>query len=380
MTLVLTGHFPPDHGGVERFSLELAKRLPPDRIVVVAPDVSGAAEFDDGLDFPVVRYRGRVTTNPRLTATITATMRRFDCEQAWLTSGMPLGAMAGVVRRGGARRVVISTHGLEAGWAALPGVRQLMQLAARQADVLTYLTPYTRTRLSPLIEPDRLVQLTGGADADQPPAAADGAALRERLGLDGRPVVVSVSRLVPRKGQDMLLHAWGQLRSAHPGAALLIVGDGYYGRQLRRLARRLGVADSVMFVGAVRDDELPSYLAAADVYALPCRTQLGGMLVEGLGLTTLEASAQGLPVVVGDSGGAAEAVIDGVTGRVVPTRRRRKGWDVPGLAGVLDELLGDAALRAAMGAAGRDWVRECWSWDAMAGRLGALLCGAPVRR
>jgi phosphatidylinositol alpha-1,6-mannosyltransferase len=194
-----------------------------------------------------------------------------------------------------------------------------------------------------------------------------GDAVRERLGLGGRPVVVCVSRLVPRKGQDMLIRALPTIRRRVPGAALLLGSGGPYRSTLERLAREHGVGSDVVFTGSVPWAELPSLYAAGDVYAMPCRTRAAGLDVEGLGIVYLEASATGLPVVAGDSGGAPDAVLPGETGYVVG------GRDVPAIAARITDLLADPAAARAMGAAGRAWVEREWRWERQAARLSALL-------
>jgi phosphatidylinositol alpha-1,6-mannosyltransferase len=150
---------------------------------------------------------------------------------------------------------------------------------------------------------------------------------------------------------------------------LLLVGDGPYRAELGRLAQRVGVADSVVFTGPVPWEELPAYYDAGDVFAMPCRTRRRGLDVEGLGIVYLEASAAGLPVVGGDSGGAPDAILDDETGYVVP------GRDVAAVADRLIELLGDPAGAAAMGSRGLAWVDQEWRWDFVAERLGQILAG-----
>ena len=174
---------------------------------------------------------------------------------------------------------------------------------------------------------------------------------------------------MPRKGQDTLLRAWPAVLSRFPEAALLVVGGGPYAADLRRLAARSGIAGSVHFTGPVPQAELPAHYAAGDVFAMPCRTRRGGLDVEGLGIVYLEASAAGLPVVGGDSGGAPDAILDGETGYVVG------GRDVSALAGRLTALLDDPAGARAMGEKGRAWVERDWSWDAAAARLRSLIEG-----
>jgi phosphatidylinositol alpha-1,6-mannosyltransferase len=191
--------------------------------------------------------------------------------------------------------------------------------------------------------------------------------VRARYGLTGRPVIVCVSRLVPRKGQDMLIRALPAIRRRVPGTALLLVSGGPYRKRLERLAAEQGVASDVVFTGSVPWAELPAHYSAGDVYAMPCRTRAAGLDVEGLGIVYLEASATGLPVVAGDSGGAPDAVLDGETGYVVG------GRDVAALADRLAGLLSDPARAKAMGAAGRAWVEREWRWEKQAARMATLL-------
>lgn len=210
---------------------------------------------------------------------------------------------------------------------------------------------------------------TARSVADRPGAANP---VRRELGLGERPLVLCVSRLVPRKGQDTLVRALPLVRRTVPDATLLIVGSGPYGRTLRRLARaqraRHGLPEgAIVFAGPREHAELPPYYAAADVFAMPCRTRRLGLEAEGLGIVYLEAAAAGLPVLAGDSGGAPDAVRDGETGYVVD------GRDVGAVADRLTALLADPAAAAVLGAKGRAWVREEWSWDASARRLRELL-------
>ena len=199
-----------------------------------------------------------------------------------------------------------------------------------------------------------MARLAPGVDTDAFRPGAGGAAVRERLGLADRPVVVCVSRLVTRKGQDTLIRAWPQVLAARRHAVLLLVGGGTRGDRLRRLAERLGVAGSVVFTGPVPWADLPAYYDAGDVFAMPCRTRRGGLDVEGLGIVYLEASAAGLPVVGGDSGGAPDAILDGETGYVVP------GGDAAAVAGRITQLLADPAAARAMGEKGLAWVDREW--------------------
>jgi phosphatidyl-myo-inositol dimannoside synthase len=202
-------------------------------------------------------------------------------------------------------------------------------------------------------------------------------------------VVVCVSRMVPRKGQDSLIRAWqtvlAGLANRRPAVAtsysgrggdgpatrqiLLLVGDGPYARELRALARREQVADSVIFTGSVQWEDLPAYYDAGTIFAMPCRTRRHGLDVEGLGIVYLEASATGLAVISGDSGGASDAVLPGETGYVVA------GDDGAALADRLIQLLCDPRGAATMGEKGLAWVDRQWRWDIVAGRLQEIIAG-----
>jgi phosphatidylinositol alpha-1,6-mannosyltransferase len=259
---------------------------------------------------------------------------------------------------------------------------------------MTYLGEYFRVRVAGALTPRaaaRMARLHPGVDAGAfRPDPEARATIRDRYGLAGRPVVVCVSRLVARKGQDTLLRAWPGVVERAPDAALLIVGGGPYAKTLHQLAVRTGLTTlihsggqaphaagrpelaaasrpSVYFTGPVPQAELPAHYAAGDVFAMPCRTRRGGLDVEGLGIVYLEASATGLPVVGGDSGGAPDAILEGETGYVVG------GRDVQALSDRLITLLEDAAGAKAMGEKGRAWVERDWNWDLTASRLRALI-------
>jgi phosphatidylinositol alpha-1,6-mannosyltransferase len=368
-TLVVTNDFPPRQGGIQAYVHELVLRQPAGSVVVYASDSAGSAAFDAAQPFPVLRHPGGLLVPTRGTRRrAVEALQDFGCTAVWFGAAAPLGLLAPALRAAGARRIVASTHGHEAGWAMLPGARQALRRIGAGCDVLTYLGDYFRARLHDVVgERAELVHLPPGVDVATFRPDVDGSAVRARHGLADRPVIVCVSRLVPRKGQDTLIHALPQVRSQVREAQLLLVGTGRYREELETLATSLGVASAVHFAGGVPPAELPEHYAAGNVFAMPCRTRRAGMDVEGLGIVYLEASATGLPVLVGDSGGAPDAVRDGETGFVVD------GHDVPALADRLVRLLRDQALRSRLGAAGRAWVERDWRWDVIAERLRGLL-------
>ncbi|MGW6914022.1 glycosyltransferase family 4 protein [Kitasatospora sp. NPDC054939] len=375
-TLIVTNDFPPRPGGIQAFVHNMAVRQPAGSIVVYASgwrDGSEVARFDAEQPFPVIRDRTKVMVpTPRVTRRAAEILRAEGCDSVWFGAAAPLGLMAPALRRAGAGRLLGMTHGHEAAWAQLPVARQLLRRIGAGTDTLTYLGEYTRSRIADAVGPEaaaRMVQLPPGVDETTFHPDSGGAELRRRLGLADRPVVVCVSRLVPRKGQDTLIEAMPQILADVPDAVLLIVGGGPYRADLEKLADARGVRASVRFTGSVPWEELPAHYGAGDVFAMPCRTRRGGLDVEGLGIVYLEASATGLPVVAGDSGGAPDAVLEGETGYVVP------GGSAQAAAERIVRLLNDEELRRRMGEAGRRWVDRSWRWDLLAGRLTSLLAG-----
>ncbi len=475
--LIVSNDFPPRSGGIQSFVHALATRLPAENVTVYAPSWDGAAAFDSRQPFRVVRHPNSLMLPvPWVARRASRILTEQGCDTVLFGAAAPLGLLAPALRRAGAQRIVALTHGHESGWAALPGARGLLRRIGDQVDVVTYLGEYFRERLAGALSPEaaaRMVRLAPGVDTEAFRPGAGGAEIRERLGLGQRPVVVCVSRMVPRKGQDTLIRAWPQVlgggsadrapglrwRWSRPGTGrastpvsrrrryqrgatragwsrrrsslarrrlppanlppdswrpdaqgsaadgresrghrhagnsaalapvaeavparpagaglaadpvLLLVGDGPYRAELGRLAQRVGVSDSVVFAGPVPWEELPAYYDAGDVFAMPCRTRRKGLDVEGLGIVYLEASAAGLPVIGGDSGGAPDAILDGETGHVVP------GKDVDAVADALIELLGDPAVATAMGRKGLAWVDREWRWDFVADRLQHILGG-----
>lgn len=370
-TLVVTNDFPPRQGGIETFVQAMAARFPPDEVVVHTSYEPGGTAYDRTLPYPVVRDTARTLLPTRRTAArAVALARRYRCDRVWFGAAAPLGLLAEPLRsRAGVRRVVATTHGHEMWWSRTPGARALLRRIGEGADTVTYLGSATRAPLAAALGPAAaLARLVPGVDTDVFRPGLDGRPVRARHGLDADgPVILCSARLVPRKGQDVLIGALPLIRAQVPGAVLVLVGDGPSERRLRARAVRAGVSDQVVFAGGRPHTALPSYYAAADVFAMPCRSRLRGLEVEGLGIVLLEAAAAGLPVVAGDSGGAPDTVRDGESGFVVD------GRSVAAVAHRIVRLLRDPELARAMGEKGRDRVRSEWDWDRSYATLAALL-------
>ena len=382
-TLVVTNDYPPRPGGIQAFVQAMVDGFTPSDVVVYASTWSGKEQECHAYDAerPYLTVRDRTTMmvpDPKRVRRAVEIARAEGCDRVWFGAAAPLALMAPALRRrAGVERLVATTHGHEAGWAQLPVARQLLRRIGDGVDVLTYLVDYYHRKIGDVLSEQargRMAQLHPGVDIDTfhpgvrtEPETAE---LRKRLGLADRPTVVCVSRLVPRKGQDTLIRALPLIKKAIPDAALLIGSGGPYRRDLERLAEQTGVARDVVFSGPVSWGELPRLYAAGDVFAMPCRTRRGGLDIEGLGIVYLEASALGMAVVGGDSGGAPDAVIEGETGYVVPGSGQ---LSVPQTAERIIELLADPAKADRMGEAGRAWVEREWQWPLVRERFRRLL-------
>ena len=374
-TLIITNDYPPRPGGIQTFVFEMVRRFPAESVTVLTSNFDGAQEFDSENPWDVVRMDTEILLPKK--ATLLEAIRVI--EQKKITrvifgAAAPLGLLAKEFRELGVEIIIGITHGHEAGWASTPGTRQALGRIGEYADRLTYLGSYTQNKISPALEPQdasNMRQLTPGVDTEDfhPRRKELATVFREEIGFKNRPVVVCVSRIMARKGQDTLIEAMPLIKQNVPDVALLIVGDGPYRPQLEKRIKALGLEGDVFLTGKVAREDLPTWYAVGDIFAMPCRTRAAGWDVEGLGIVYLEASATGLPVVAGDSGGAPDAVIEGVTGFIVDSRNEKP------VAGALVHLLNDMELAQRMGAAGRRWVEQSWTWDYSFNRLTQMLSG-----
>lgn len=367
--LLVTNDYPPTLGGIQSYLRDFLATLPAEDVVVFAStqDAEAARSYDAKRPYRVYRWPRKVMLPTSATAReMSRIIAAERIDVVWFGAAAPLGLMGRAAKKAGATRVVATTHGHEVGWSMLPIARQLLRAIGSNADVITYISSYTLGRFRRAFGPNvSWAHLPSGVDVERffPVDEERQEALRRTLAWGQGPYVVCSSRLVPRKGQDMLVDVWPQVRSTIPGATLVLIGGGPYEKKLR--ARAQGV-DGVNFAGRVSEEELVASLQAADLFAMPARTRGKGLDVEGLGIVYLEAQACGIPVIAGNSGGAPETVT-AETGVVVD------GRDKEALANAVIALLGEPGRRKAMGEAGRAHVCAQWTWGVMGARLRKVL-------
>jgi phosphatidylinositol alpha-1,6-mannosyltransferase len=363
-TLLVTNDYAPRVGGIQRTLEALVRQLPPERVAVLCPQHEGAAAFDEAAPYRVFRQPERFLWPTRdVGRRVRDAASEFGAEVVLFGATYPL-ALLGPGLAGSGIPYVAAAHGFEYWLSISPGPHALLRRATSRASWVPVMCSRFVARVVRTAVPDRVPVsvLYPGADIDAFRPDLPTADIRARHGLVGRPVVVCVSRMVPRKGQDVLIRAMSRIRGHVPDPALLLVGDGPYRPKLERLAGR-APEGSVEFAGQVGEEDLPRYYRAGDVFAMPCRNRFGGLEVEGWGNVFIEAAATGRAVVVGDSGGARESVVPDATGLLVD------GADDGAVADAVGSLLSDPAGADAMGHAGRERVERHFAWSRAAAEL-----------
>ncbi len=366
-SLLVTNDFPPKHGGIQSYLYELWRRLPPDETTVLTTTHPDARVWDAAQPFRVERVDTKVMLpTPGLVRRIDTLARDLRADVIFVDPMLPLGLAAPRVR---AAPYVVVAHGSEITvYGRVPGSASLGRHVVRGASAVVAAGTYPARECAHVARravPGVIVPPGVDVDRFHPLDEATRAATRARFGLDARPLVLGLSRLVPRKGFDVVIEAVAGIA----GAQLAIAGDGRDRDRLERLAARAGIGERVTFLGRVADADLPALYAAADVFAMCCRDRWGGLEAEGFGIVFLEAAACGVPSVAGRSGGSHEAVADGETGLVVDPRA------VGAVREALARLLTDDELRARMGAAARRRAVEDFAYDDLAERLAPIARG-----
>lgn len=360
--LIVTNDFPPRQGGIEAFVKALADRFDPADVVVYTSSEPGSTEYDATLPYPVIRDKTRMLLpTKRVRKAVIEVMKEHGADRILIGSSAPLGLMSADLKAAGAQRVVAITHGHEVWWAKLPISRGLLRKIGDRVDVLTYIATWIREQQAKALSPlgrTRQQRMTPGVDSQRFFPGVGGAQVRTTLQIpDDAPAVVCAARLVKRKGQDTLIKAWPEVLAKHPDARLILVGNGPFRKGLDKLVASLRLEKSVHLTGPVPWADIPPYFDAGDVFAMPSRTRLFGLENEGLPLVFLEAQSCEKPVIVGRSGGASDALEDGVTGYLVDP------YNPSEVAERISALFSDRELAARMGKAGRERALDGWQWD-----------------
>jgi len=372
--LFVTNDFGPRAGGIETFIIGLIERRPFGQTIVYTSWQDNAASYDaewrSKFGVEVIRDRSKILLpTPRVALALRKIIRTRGITTAAFGAAAPLGLLSASMKRAGVKRSVALTHGHEVWWAKVFPFNFLLRRIGSTVDVLTYLGEFTQSAISKALTNNAqraMVKIAPGIDTDHF-APTDASILRRSLGLEDKKVIVSVGRLVHRKGQDYLIQSMPLILHQVPNAHLLLVGQGPYLDHLQKLVKEHGLESSVTFIGRVDYKELPQYLCVGDIFAMPSRSRLKGLEVEGLGIVYLEASSCGLPVLAGNSGGAPDAVKQSETGLVV------SGTDEKQIASAAIELLNNSDSSKKMGLAGRQWIVNDWRWEIWSKEFEALL-------
>ena len=362
--LFVTNDFGPRAGGIETFIIGLIERRPVGQTIVYTSAQANSEQYDaDWLaqyGVRVIRDRSKILLpTPRVAFHLKKIIRKEGITTAAFGAAAPLGLLSAGMKRAGVVRTVALTHGHEVWWARVFPFNLLLRRIGSTVDVLTYLGEFTRSAISKGLTAKAqasMVKIAPGIDVEHF-IPTDVTVLRNSLGLSDKKVIVSVGRLVHRKGQDHLIEAMPEILKSIPQAHLLLVGEGPYREHLQTLVKKHNLEASVTFIGRIQYKDLPTYICVGDIFAMPSRSRLMGLEVEGLGIVYLEASSSGLPVLAGDSGGAPDALVQNETGLVVD------GTDDQQIAKAAIKLLTNIELSKKMGLAGRQWIIDNWRWE-----------------
>lgn len=362
--LFVTNDFGPRAGGIETFNIGLIQRRPFGQTIVYTSFQENSERYDadwlTNYGVRVIRDRSKILLpTPRVAFHLRNIVKSEGITTAAFGAAAPLGLLSASIKRAGVRRTVALTHGHEVWWAKVFPFNLLLRRIGSTVDVLTYLGEFTRNAISHgVTAPAKraMVKIAPGIDVEHF-LPTDASALRKSLGLTEKKVIVSVGRLVHRKGQDRLIEAMPEILKTVSNAHLLLVGEGPHRDHLQNLIQKHRLEGSVTLIGRIDYKDLPLYICVGDIFAMPSRSRLMGLEVEGLGIVYLEASACGLPVLAGNSGGAPDAVVQNETGLVVDGTNNRE------IADGAIELLTKVDLSKKMGTAGRQWIVENWRWE-----------------
>jgi phosphatidylinositol alpha-1,6-mannosyltransferase len=362
--LCITNDFGPRAGGIETFVIGLIERMPRNSVVVYTSQQGDTTEYDHkwlrDYGVEVIRDKRKILLpSLRVGRATRQILREREITRVFFGAAAPLALLSHGLRRSGATRIIALTHGHEVWWAKVWPFSWLIRRIGSGVDSLTYLGSFTQKAISRALgnrATESMVRIAPGIDTSHFAPVKDSDDLKRKLDLEGKRVIVSVGRLVHRKGQDTLVEAMPRILKDFPDAHLLFVGVGPHLEYIHKRAVQLGVLENISFVGRVQYQELPRFICVGEIFAMPSRSRLAGLEVEGLGIVYLEASACALPVVGGLSGGAPDALIEGETGFAVDGRNPDQ------VAAAVTKLLSDPVLAKRMGERGREWIINEWEW------------------
>lgn len=372
--LCITNDFGPRAGGIETFVIGLIERLPRNTVIVYTSAQDNCQSYDqkwlEDFGVEVIRDKSKILLpTPGVSFCVKAIVRDRRIKTVFFGAAAPLGLLSGGLRRAGVSTIVALTHGHEVWWSQVWPFSWAIRYMSKRIDHLTYLGEYTKHAISQAVTSQaaaKMVKIAPGIDTEHF-APVDSQQLRAELKLTDKKVIVSVGRLVHRKGQDILIEAMPEICREIPNAHILMIGEGPYRSYLENRVTALSLQNQVTFIGRLQYLDLPRYICSGDLFVMPSRSRLAGLEVEGLGIVYLEASACGLPVIAGNSGGAPDAVLQGETGLVVD------GTSSSEVSAAVIALLSDPERSHSMGVRGRQWIIQEWRWQIWAERFAVLL-------
>ena len=361
--LLVTNDFPPKVGGIQNYLWELWRRLPSDQFAVLTTPHPEAEQWDRTQPYKIVSDKNKVLLpHPRLAQRIRDEAAAMEAELVVLDPALPLGHLGPSL--GIPYAVVL--HGAEITVPGrLPISRHLLGRVLRKSEFVLSAGGYAakegelaaRTSLT-------VKEIPPGVDTERfkPLSSVERKYIRDRYGLHSGPLILAVSRLVPRKGFDRLIRAVDLVRADVPDVQLAIGGSGRDHKRLRSISKKLGLP--VVFLGRIDDSELPATFGMSDLFVMPCRNRWAGLEQEGFGIVFVEAAASGVPQIAGRSGGAHEAVEDELSGLIIddPTDEHQ-------LAEMVTSLLRDPSKRRSMASYGRKRSESLFSYDVLAEQL-----------
>ena len=366
--LLVTNDFPPKIGGIQNLLFEWWRRLDHESFAVLTSPFSGSLQFDDAQRFEIRRTREPVLLpHPMMVRKINKMAAEVGAELVVLDPALPLGLVGEFLDL----PYAVVLHGAEITVPGrLPIVSRLLARVLRKAEIIIASGSYPAAEASRIIGPSEKIKvITPGVDTQRFKvlSAEQNKIARKSFGVEqDAELIVGISRLVPRKGFDVLIRAVAHLAATHPKLRLLIGGDGRDRARLERIAREL--RSPTTFLGRVADDDLPKLYGCADINAMLCRSRWFGLEQEGFGIVFAEAAACAVPQIAGRSGGAADVVEHQETGLIVDNPEK-----VADVIAAIERLLDDKSARLQMGEASRLRAESLFDYDKLALNLGQIL-------